>query len=53
MFVFDTILYAIITWYVSEVHPGEYGYKQPYFFFLSKSYWMGEKDKSTPSKCAL
>ncbi|XP_059481121.1 phospholipid-transporting ATPase ABCA1-like isoform X2 [Neocloeon triangulifer] len=46
MFVVDIILYSLITWYVSEVHPGEFGYKQSYLFFASKSYWCGEKEKS-------
>lgn len=49
MLVFDIILYSGITWYISEVNPGEYGYKQPYTFFLSKSYWFGDEQKGTTS----
>ncbi|XP_065346180.1 phospholipid-transporting ATPase ABCA3-like [Cloeon dipterum] len=46
MYLIDIVLYSIITWYVSEVNPGEYGYKQPYLFFATKSYWFGGTNKS-------
>ncbi|XP_065346232.1 phospholipid-transporting ATPase ABCA1-like [Cloeon dipterum] len=45
MYLIDIVLYSIITWYVSEVNPGEYGYKQPYLFFATKSYWFGGTNK--------
>ncbi|XP_065344398.1 phospholipid-transporting ATPase ABCA3-like [Cloeon dipterum] len=45
MYLIDIVLYSIITWYVSEVNPGEYGYKQPYLFFATKQYWLGETNK--------
>jgi ATP-binding cassette, subfamily A (ABC1), member 1 len=53
MFVFDIILYSAITWYISKVNPGEYGYKQPYNFLFSKSYWLGEEQKQTTSESDL
>ncbi|CAB3379772.1 Hypothetical predicted protein [Cloeon dipterum] len=46
MYLIDIVLYSIITWYVSEVNPGEYGYKQPYHFFVTKSYWFRGTNKT-------
>ncbi|XP_065331487.1 phospholipid-transporting ATPase ABCA1-like isoform X2 [Cloeon dipterum] len=46
MYIIDLVLYAVITWYVSEVHPGQYGYKQPYFFFATRAYWLGERERT-------
>ncbi|CAB3382094.1 Hypothetical predicted protein [Cloeon dipterum] len=46
MYLIDIVLYSIITWYISEVKPGAYGYKQPYLFFATKSYWFGATNKT-------
>ncbi len=36
----DSILYAALAWYISNVFPGEYGVPKPYNFFLKKSFWV-------------
>ena len=43
MFVADSVLYGIITWYVEAVFPGEYGVPQRWFFPFLPSYWCGKK----------
>ncbi|KAG8455080.1 hypothetical protein GDO86_001341 [Hymenochirus boettgeri] len=43
MMLFDTFLYAIMTWYIEAVFPGQYGIPRPWYFFFTKSYWCGEK----------
>ncbi|XP_062517639.1 phospholipid-transporting ATPase ABCA1-like, partial [Corticium candelabrum] len=37
----DTILYAIIVWYIDNVFPGQYGVPRPWYFPFQKSYWAG------------
>ena len=51
MLVFDTVILAIVGWYVHNVFPGEYGIAKPWNFFLKRSYWTGEssEDKGTLS----
>ena len=55
----DTIMYLIIAWfthviqhhdtlsrlhrYIESVFPGDFGIPRPFYFFLTKSYWCGEK----------
>ena len=39
MLLVDTVLYAIITWYVEAVRPGEYGIPQPWYFPLTVSFF--------------
>ena len=41
MFILDTVIYLVITWYVSNVFPGEYGIPQKWYFPLTKTYWCG------------
>lgn len=36
----DTFLYAFLAWYIDNVFPGEFGIPQPFYFFLTKRYWM-------------
>ncbi|XP_026071364.1 ATP-binding cassette sub-family A member 3-like isoform X1 [Carassius auratus] len=35
----DSVLYALVTWYVEAVFPGEYGVPRPWYFFILPSYW--------------
>ncbi|XP_006153330.1 ATP-binding cassette sub-family A member 3-like [Tupaia chinensis] len=53
MFLFDAFLYCLVTWYVEAVFPGKYGVPKPWYFFLQKSYWLGEptttKREQSPS----
>ena len=32
MLLLDAFLYMLIAWYVDNVHPGEYGVAQPFYF---------------------
>ncbi|EGD73013.1 ATP-binding cassette [Salpingoeca rosetta] len=41
MLLFDSIVYAVLTWYIEAVFPGEYGIPLPWYFPLTKSYWCG------------
>ena len=34
MLLLDAVIYAVITWYVEAVHPGEYGIPRRYYFPL-------------------
>ncbi|KAG7487527.1 hypothetical protein MATL_G00024490 [Megalops atlanticus] len=48
MMVFDTFLYGILTWYLDNVFPGQYGIGRPFYFPLQPSYWS----RSVPSQAA-
>ncbi|XP_008939234.1 PREDICTED: ATP-binding cassette sub-family A member 3-like, partial [Merops nubicus] len=39
MLLLDSVLYGLVAWYVEAVCPGEYGVPQPWYFFLTPSYW--------------
>uniref|UniRef100_A0A8D2M1Q4 ATP binding cassette subfamily A member 3 n=1 Tax=Zonotrichia albicollis TaxID=44394 RepID=A0A8D2M1Q4_ZONAL len=41
MLLLDSVLYGVVAWYVEAVFPGEYGVPQPWYFFLTPSYWCG------------
>lgn len=32
MLLLDTVIYALITWYIEAVCPGEYGIPRPFYF---------------------
>uniref|UniRef100_A0A8C9F1E8 ATP binding cassette subfamily A member 3 n=1 Tax=Pavo cristatus TaxID=9049 RepID=A0A8C9F1E8_PAVCR len=42
MLLLDSVLYGLVAWYVEAVFPGEYGVPQPWYFFLTPSYWCGQ-----------
>ncbi|CAB3377760.1 Hypothetical predicted protein [Cloeon dipterum] len=44
MFSIDIVLFSIITWYFSEVNPGQFGHKKSPLFFAKKTYWLGESN---------
>ncbi|XP_057304734.1 phospholipid-transporting ATPase ABCA3-like [Hydractinia symbiolongicarpus] len=46
MLIFDCILYGILTWYIENVFPGEFGIPQPFYFPFLPSYWCGAKKES-------
>lgn len=33
------VLYSLLTWYLDKVLPGEMGYKLPFYFMFTPSYW--------------
>ncbi|XP_067284959.1 phospholipid-transporting ATPase ABCA1 [Pseudorasbora parva] len=41
MMLFDAFLYWIMTWYIENVFPGQYGIPKPWYFPFTSSYWCG------------
>lgn len=41
MLVVDIVIFAIITWYVDSIRPGEFGTPKPFYFPFQKKYWCG------------
>eukprot|EP00045_Choanoeca_perplexa_P016896 m.234753 g.234753 ORF g.234753 m.234753 type:complete len:1739 (-) comp17391_c0_seq2:66-5282(-) len=49
MFWVDTALYLLLTWYMENAFPGEYGIPKPWYFPLQPSYWtMSHSQESQP-----
>lgn len=44
MLVFDCILFSFLTFYISNVFPGEYGIPKPFYFLFQPSYWCPNKN---------
>ncbi|XP_027567984.1 retinal-specific phospholipid-transporting ATPase ABCA4 isoform X3 [Pipra filicauda] len=44
MMLFDAFLYGILSWYLDNVFPGDYGLPQPWYFPVQKSYWLGSRN---------
>ncbi|XP_072457451.1 phospholipid-transporting ATPase ABCA7 isoform X2 [Notamacropus eugenii] len=42
LLILDAGLYAVATWYIEAIYPGQYGIPQPWNFPFQKSYWCGE-----------
>ncbi|XP_074478981.1 phospholipid-transporting ATPase ABCA1 isoform X1 [Sebastes fasciatus] len=42
MMLFDAAFYWILTWYIENVFPGQYGIPKPWYFPFTKSYWCGK-----------
>ncbi|KAL8560975.1 hypothetical protein ACOMHN_061189 [Nucella lapillus] len=49
MLLLDSALHLLITWYVDNVRPGDYGVPKPFYFCFTKSYWCGSSPPD-PSK---
>ncbi|KAM4710016.1 phospholipid-transporting ATPase ABCA1-like [Discoglossus pictus] len=41
MMLFDGVLYFLLTWYIENVFPGQYGVPRPWYFPFTASYWCG------------
>ncbi|XP_041821372.1 phospholipid-transporting ATPase ABCA1-like [Chelmon rostratus] len=41
MMLADAALYWVLTWYIENVFPGQYGIPKPWYFPFTKSYWCG------------
>ncbi|XP_053199909.1 phospholipid-transporting ATPase ABCA1-like [Scomber japonicus] len=41
MMLFDAVFYWILTWYIENVFPGQYGIPKPWYFPFTASYWCG------------
>ncbi|XP_020626914.1 ATP-binding cassette sub-family A member 2-like isoform X2 [Orbicella faveolata] len=44
----DTVIYAILVWYIEAVHPGSYGLPRPWYFICQPSYWFGHNTQACP-----
>ncbi|XP_042876783.1 phospholipid-transporting ATPase ABCA3-like isoform X3 [Penaeus japonicus] len=42
MLIIDTTIFALLTWYIETVWPGQFGMPQPWYFPFMKSYWIGQ-----------
>ena len=42
MLVVDTLLYALLVWYIDAVFPGQYGTPKPWYFPMELKYWVGK-----------
>lgn len=43
MFVVDSFLYGIITWYIEKIYPGDYGVPLKWYFPFTFQYWRGAR----------
>ncbi|XP_037832519.1 phospholipid-transporting ATPase ABCA1 isoform X2 [Kryptolebias marmoratus] len=41
MMLLDALLYWVLTWYIENVFPGQYGIPKPWYFPFTSSYWCG------------
>uniref|UniRef100_A0A3B3V8X0 P-type phospholipid transporter n=1 Tax=Poecilia latipinna TaxID=48699 RepID=A0A3B3V8X0_9TELE len=41
MMLADAVLYWVLTWYIENVFPGQYGIPKPWYFPFTSSYWCG------------
>uniref|UniRef100_A0A8C3R8D6 ATP binding cassette subfamily A member 4 n=1 Tax=Cyanoderma ruficeps TaxID=181631 RepID=A0A8C3R8D6_9PASS len=56
MMLFDAFLYGILSWYLDNVFPGDYGLPQPWYFPVLESYWLGSRSpeaEKTPEPTGL
>ncbi|XP_061877711.1 retinal-specific phospholipid-transporting ATPase ABCA4-like isoform X1 [Entelurus aequoreus] len=40
MMAVDTVLYAVLAWYLDNIFPGQYGIGRPFYFPLMPCYWL-------------
>ncbi|MCJ8749017.1 hypothetical protein PDJAM_G00171320 [Pangasius djambal] len=41
MMLIDALFYWILTWYIENIFPGQYGIPRPWYFPFTSSYWCG------------
>uniref|UniRef100_A0A3B3RQH8 ATP-binding cassette sub-family A member 1-like n=1 Tax=Paramormyrops kingsleyae TaxID=1676925 RepID=A0A3B3RQH8_9TELE len=41
MMLVDSLIYWVLTWYIENVFPGQYGIPKPWYFPFTSSYWCG------------
>ncbi|XP_069048180.1 phospholipid-transporting ATPase ABCA1-like [Lepisosteus oculatus] len=46
MMLIDSFIYWMLTWYIENVFPGQYGIPRPWYFPFTASYWCGLSAKS-------
>ena len=37
----DSFIYTLLAWYIEHIHPGSYGIPKPWYFPLTKHFWLG------------
>uniref|UniRef100_A0A3P9L2N4 P-type phospholipid transporter n=1 Tax=Oryzias latipes TaxID=8090 RepID=A0A3P9L2N4_ORYLA len=42
MMLLDAAIYWVLTWYIENVFPGQYGIPRPWYFLFTYSYWFGK-----------
>uniref|UniRef100_A0A8W7Q2W6 ABC transporter domain-containing protein n=1 Tax=Anopheles coluzzii TaxID=1518534 RepID=A0A8W7Q2W6_ANOCL len=42
----NAAIYMLITLYIEQVFPGDFGLAQPWYFFVTKRFWCGERPSS-------
>ncbi|XP_063756662.1 phospholipid-transporting ATPase ABCA1-like isoform X2 [Eleginops maclovinus] len=47
MMLFDAVFYWLLTWYIENVFPGQYGIPKPWYFPVTASYWCGTASVTT------
>ncbi|XP_070849905.1 phospholipid-transporting ATPase ABCA1-like [Chaetodon trifascialis] len=48
MMLADAALYWVLTWYIENVFPGQYGIPKPWYFPFTASYWCGTASTTDP-----
>ncbi|CAB3983284.1 ATP-binding cassette sub-family A member 2 isoform X4 [Paramuricea clavata] len=48
MLIVDTLLYAILVWYIEAIYPGAYGLPRAWYFPCQASYWFGHNTRACP-----
>uniref|UniRef100_A0A8C5HDU1 P-type phospholipid transporter n=1 Tax=Gouania willdenowi TaxID=441366 RepID=A0A8C5HDU1_GOUWI len=49
MMLLDATVYWLLTWYIENVFPGQYGIPKPFYFPFTSSYWCGTTPNSSPN----
>ena len=49
MMILDSVIYALLAWYIEAVFPGQYGLPRPVYFPFTKSYWLPNRRRSSAS----
>ena len=45
MMIINSVMYGVLTWYIENVFPGEFGTPQRSYFPFTKTYWCGSFEK--------
>ncbi|XP_010781491.1 ATP-binding cassette sub-family A member 1-like [Notothenia coriiceps] len=53
MMLFDAVFYWLLTWYIENVFPGQYGIPKPWYFPVTASYWCGTASVTTAAPPSL
>ncbi|KAL6118634.1 uncharacterized protein ACO6RY_03402 [Pungitius sinensis] len=53
MMLVDAAIYCLLTWYIENVFPGQYGIPRPWYFPFTASYWCGTASTVAADPAAL